>query len=134
MLVAQVKRSTPLNYVAKRILSTTASDRKPAKLNLSNTETPAKIRQAWFAPEFPVQKMTHLLDHDNHEMRQKFREFISEPVMIPRYFFLPFFNKYPWFRFKEFHLSFAFSFVFLLDKVKSKNRVEKTKDMYKTGP
>jgi len=85
MLVAQVKRSTPLNYVAKRILSTTASDRKPAKLNLSNTETPAKIRQAWFAPEFPVQKMTHLLDHDNHEMRQKFREFISEPVMIPRY-------------------------------------------------
>ena len=71
MLVAQVKRSTQLNYVAKRILSTTASDRKPAKLNLSNTETPAKIRQAWFAPEFPVQKMTHLLDHDNHEMRDK---------------------------------------------------------------
>ena len=85
MLVAHVKRSTPLNYVAKRILSTTASDRKPAKLNLSNTQTPEKIRQAWFAPEFPVQKMTHLLDHDNHEMRQKFREFISEPVMIPRY-------------------------------------------------
>ena len=85
MLVAQVKRSTPLNYVAKRILSTTASDRKPAKLSLSNTENPPKIRQAWFAPEFPVQKMTHLLDHDNHEMRQKFREFISEPVMIPRY-------------------------------------------------
>ena len=28
---------------------------------------------------------THLLDHDNHEMRAKFREFISEPVMVPRY-------------------------------------------------
>ena len=97
MLVAQVKRSTPLNYVAKRILSTTASDRKPAKLNLSNTQTPAKIRQAWFAPEFPVQKMTHLLDHDNHEMRQKFREFISEPVMIPRYGFFAIFLKVPLF-------------------------------------
>ena len=108
MLVAQVKRSTPLNYVAKRILSTTASDRKPAKLNLSNTETPAKIRQAWFAPEFPVQKMTQLLDHDNHEMRQKFREFISEPVMIPRYdgFFTIFF--------KDFSL---FPLLFLFDRV-----------------
>ena len=28
---------------------------------------------------------THLLDHDNHEMRANFRDFISEPVMVPRY-------------------------------------------------
>jgi len=85
MLVAQVKRNVPLNFAAKRILSTTTTDRKPAKLQLSNSETPEKIRKAWFAPEFPVPKMTHLLDHDNHEMRAKFREFISEPVMVPRY-------------------------------------------------
>merc|ERR1711963_140584 len=85
MLVAHLKRNLPLNHVAKRILSTSTTDRKPAKLKLSNSETPDRIRQAWFAPEFPVPKMTHLLDHDNHEMRQKFREFISEPVMIPRY-------------------------------------------------
>merc|ERR1711962_1833200 len=85
MLVAQLKRNLPLNHVAKRILSTSTTDRKPAKLKLSNSDTPDRIRQAWFAPEFPVPKMTHLLDHDNHEMRQKFREFISEPVMIPRY-------------------------------------------------
>ena len=52
---------------------------------MSNTDTPEKIRQAWFTPAFPVQKLTELLDHDNHEMRQKFRQFISEPVMIPRY-------------------------------------------------
>ena len=29
--------------------------------------------------------MTELLDHDNHEMRNRFRQFVSEPVMIPRY-------------------------------------------------
>merc|ERR1712029_146647 len=52
---------------------------------MSNSETPEKIRQSWFAATFPVEKLTHLLDHDNHEMRQKFREFISEPVMIPGY-------------------------------------------------
>jgi len=36
-------------------------------------------------PSFPVEKLTALLDHDNHDMRAKFREFISEPVMVPRY-------------------------------------------------
>merc|ERR1712156_1048832 len=85
MLVAQLKRNIPLKHVSKRILSTSTADKKPSKLQLSNSETPAKIRQSWFAPEFPVSKMTQLLDHDNHEMRQKFREFISEPVMVPRY-------------------------------------------------
>ena len=84
MLVAQLKRNIPLKHVSKRILSTSTADKKPSKLQLSNSETPAKIRQSWFAPEFPVSKMTQLLDHDNHEMRQKFREFISEPVMVPR--------------------------------------------------
>ena len=35
-------------------------------------------------PDFNLESMTHLLDHDNHDMRQKFREFISDPVMVPR--------------------------------------------------
>lgn len=29
--------------------------------------------------------MTELLDHDNHEMRKKFREFMSDPVFVPKY-------------------------------------------------
>merc|ERR1719471_2824660 len=53
--------------------------------NLSNVDTPEKIRQSWFAATFPVEKLTHLLDHDNHQMRADFRKFISEPVMVPRY-------------------------------------------------
>ena len=92
---------------------------------VSNVDAPERIRQAWFHPEFPVEKMTELLvsiiftcnwhfyvelsniqflnylvsnvmyyvssfvswiqDHDNHEMRANFRNFISEPVMVPRY-------------------------------------------------
>ncbi len=32
-----------------------------------------------------MDKMTELLDHDNHEMRKKFRQFVSDPVMVPRY-------------------------------------------------
>merc|ERR550519_2709005 len=29
--------------------------------------------------------MTELLDHDNHEMRKKFRKFMSDPVFVPKY-------------------------------------------------
>jgi len=75
----------PIKSVGLRAFSTSVVTSKPQKLNLSNVDTPEKIRQSWFAATFPVEKLTHLLDHDNHEMRQKFREFISEPVMIPRY-------------------------------------------------
>merc|ERR1719187_1637203 len=47
--------------------------------------TPAEIRDKLISPSFPLDKMTHLLDHDNHQMRADFRKFISEPVMVPRY-------------------------------------------------
>lgn len=54
-------------------------------VKLVNTMTPAEIRNKLMSPCFPVEKMTHLLDHDNHQMRADFRKFISEPVMVPRY-------------------------------------------------
>ena len=75
----------PIKSVGLRSFATSVVTSKPQKLKLSNVDTPEKIRNSWFAASFPVDKLTHLLDHDNHEMRQKFREFISEPVMIPRY-------------------------------------------------
>ena len=53
--------------------------------SLNNTMALSDIRQQLLAPSFPLEKMTELLDHDNHEMRQQFRKFISEPVMVPRY-------------------------------------------------
>merc|ERR1712241_713927 len=75
----------PIKSVGLRAFSTSVVTSKPQKLNLSNVDTPEKIRQSWFAATFPVEKLTHLLDHDNHEMRTNFRNFISEPVMVPRY-------------------------------------------------
>merc|ERR1719461_2709629 len=65
----------------QRLMSSAAS---PAP-KLSNTMTPAEIRHSLLSPSFPLEKMTELLDHDNHEMRKEFRKFISEPVMVPRY-------------------------------------------------
>ena len=56
-----------------------------AMVKLSNTMTPEEIRNKLLSPSFPIEKMTALLDHDDHQMRADFRKFISEPVMVPRY-------------------------------------------------
>jgi len=34
---------------------------------------------------FDVDRMTYLLDHDNRDMRKRFRVFMSDPVMTPQY-------------------------------------------------
>lgn len=47
---------------------------------------PQELRGFWTGVEgLDVARITHLLDHDNHEMRDKFREFVSDPVMTPKY-------------------------------------------------
>ncbi|KAK7065415.1 acyl-Coenzyme A oxidase [Halocaridina rubra] len=53
--------------------------------SLSNKNSPQELRSAHTNYTFNVEAMTALLDHDNHEMRAKFREFMSDPVMLPRY-------------------------------------------------
>ncbi|KAK8731425.1 hypothetical protein OTU49_007604, partial [Cherax quadricarinatus] len=52
---------------------------------LSNRTPAEDLRAVQSTYSFNVQAMTTLLDHDNHEMRAKFRKFMSDPVMIPRY-------------------------------------------------
>lgn len=51
---------------------------------------PTDIRNAWLAlhpaPEYlNVRSLQHLLDHDNHEMRAKLREFLKDKLFQPRY-------------------------------------------------
>jgi len=75
----QGKQQHPSHHPAARLASTAPM------VKLNNTMTPAEIRQKLLSPSFPIEKLTHLLDHDNHKMRADFRKFISEPVMVPRY-------------------------------------------------
>jgi len=85
--------STPHSRRPRGVLLATAGPETRSQLPmsgaaskpLSNTMTPAEIRHSLLTPSFPVEKMTELLDHDNHQMRKEFRKFISEPVMVPRY-------------------------------------------------
>ncbi|XP_047469325.1 acyl-coenzyme A oxidase 3, peroxisomal-like [Penaeus chinensis] len=54
-------------------------------VELNNRFPTQDLRMAQTSVDFNVEAMTALLDHDNHEMRAKFREFMSDPVMVPRY-------------------------------------------------
>ena len=47
---------------------------------------PQRLREEWGSSSFDVAQMTHLLDHDNHEKRAKFRKILTEdPLMTPKY-------------------------------------------------
>ncbi|XP_076806339.1 uncharacterized protein LOC143449896 [Clavelina lepadiformis] len=61
--------------------------RTSCKALISNTLSPNEIRLSWNRdkPTFDVDAMARLLDHDNHEMRKDFREFVSDPIMTPKY-------------------------------------------------
>jgi len=58
-----------------------------AAAGLTNTMSPGELRQAQEATTFDTAKMTHLLDHDNHDMRDRFRRFQQNPdtYMKPKY-------------------------------------------------
>lgn len=50
-----------------------------------STANLGSLRDAWRKDAFDKKEMAALLDHDNHDMRKKFREFMSDPVMVPIY-------------------------------------------------
>merc|ERR1719384_816989 len=54
-------------------------------LQRSNKEELSAIRAAWPKPEFSITALKNLLDHDNIEMRDQFREFLAQDLYKPRY-------------------------------------------------
>ena len=56
-----------------------------ALVSLSNTSPPSDLRSSWPKPAFDVAAMRQLLDHDNHEMRDKFRALLADPLFKPRF-------------------------------------------------
>jgi len=62
-----------------------ATQDKHFLLQRSNKEELAAIRAAWPRPEFSIKALKDLLDHDNIEMRDQFREFLKQDLYKPRY-------------------------------------------------
>eukprot|EP00096_Caligus_rogercresseyi_P010410 TRINITY_DN3784_c0_g1_i1.p1 TRINITY_DN3784_c0_g1~~TRINITY_DN3784_c0_g1_i1.p1 ORF type:complete len:704 (-),score=167.86 TRINITY_DN3784_c0_g1_i1:1824-3935(-) len=82
-----VTGSTPQNQGQAALK--TSSERKPRVLDSvirsSIQLSPPEIRSAWPEPDFPVEELRYILDHDNHEMRDRFREFLKTDLFKPRY-------------------------------------------------
>ena len=62
-----------------------AAQGKHFLMQKSNKEDLAAIRAAWPKPDFNIKALKDLLDHDNIEMRDKFREFLAQDLFKPRY-------------------------------------------------
>jgi len=54
-------------------------------LQLDNKQKCAALRSAWPKPDFNITALKNLLDHDNIEMRDNFREFLKSDLFKPRY-------------------------------------------------
>ena len=57
-------------------------------LKVTNRLPLKDLRNAWgrtASPAFDVAKMKYVLDHDNHEMRDKFRALLADPLFKPRF-------------------------------------------------
>ena len=54
-------------------------------LQLDNRKSPADLRHSWPKSTFHVGQMKHLLDHDNHETRDRFRDFFKQALFQPRF-------------------------------------------------
>jgi len=46
---------------------------------------PESLRQQWAASGVNVEKLQHIIDHDNHEMRANFREYLKQDDFKPKY-------------------------------------------------
>jgi len=82
------RRALPSAVAATRTQSTvpaTKQDGDHFLLQMSNRQDLAAIREAWPRPEFNIKAMKDLLDHDNVEMRDRFRKFLAQDLYKPRY-------------------------------------------------
>merc|ERR1719270_1037147 len=66
--------------------ATASSEKKKHFLvQRSNKEDLKAIRAAWPQPDFNIKALKDLLDHDNIQMRDEFRDFLKQDLFKPRY-------------------------------------------------
>ena len=51
----------------------------------SLNRTPAALRENWGESGVKVASLKKVMDHDNHEMRAKFKEFLKQDCFKPKY-------------------------------------------------
>ena len=51
----------------------------------NTTQLLTQLRQQWQSSSIDVAAVQQLLDHDNHDMRQRLKEFMHSPLFVPRH-------------------------------------------------
>lgn len=91
--------SSLVHAVRETGTSTTFVEKEKMASNLSDSKTPRKIsplpapdqvRSAWLQAHPPpaglnVKRLCHLIDHDNHRVRDELRTFLCSPLFAPAY-------------------------------------------------
>ncbi|XXQ39481.1 Acyl-coenzyme A oxidase [Plasmodiophora brassicae] len=75
-----------LQHIASSSHVGTSATASASPASLSNSMSTDDLRRLIQAPpKFDVARLKHILDHDNHEMRDSLREFLRQPLFTPRY-------------------------------------------------
>ena len=83
MLSANLNRNNQMALPAPHRFQSTSAATSEQRIALK--QDPVALRKTWATTEFDMDKMVALLDDDNLEMRKEFRQFMSDPVMTPKY-------------------------------------------------
>lgn len=83
--LSKVQQFSAGNFVKRAALTQTLPSRWSSAAAAVQDRDPKHLRSKWPKPSFSIPKMLELLDHDNLEMRNELREFLSHPVMKPKY-------------------------------------------------
>ena len=78
----------PLSSFRLRKEDFSASSPSPSSFQtgFSLSKGPNAVRSQWLAePNFDINELKKLMDHDNHQMRDDFRDFLKKDLFKPRY-------------------------------------------------
>ena len=59
--------------------------RQSAAVKSVSVNVPEQLRQEWPSTGVNQNALQKIIDHDNHEMRAKFREYLKRPEFKPKY-------------------------------------------------
>lgn len=86
MFATKLTRATARNIFSNQRFPLVYNDFRRLKWTaVAIDQDPKELRSKWPKPSFDIEKLTLLLDNDNHDMRKDMRKFLSDPIMKPKY-------------------------------------------------
>jgi len=85
LLPITTSTSTLPTSITRALAASAATKPDHFLVQMSNRDDLKAIREAWPKPDFNIKALKDLMDHDNIEMRDRFRKFLQQDLYKPRY-------------------------------------------------